>query len=150
MSRSCCAFPRAPARAGVRNAELVDLLDLAPHHRGRVSVPRTPPLHAEPSPGSACSTSLPEAGARGAVLSRTVWNRPRYSWRDERLKLIFDTQTGEQLLFDLERDPGESTDRADGSPLLAAYARQELFSRLADLAGPPEPVAALGADARAV
>jgi len=129
-------FPAGTGPRGVRNAELVDLLDLAPTIADVFGA-----LDSGGAREAFSGISLLDVAAggrgKGAVLSRTVWNRPRYSWRDERLKLIFDTQTGEQRLFDLDRDPGENTDRADGSPLLAAYARQELFSRLADLAGPP-------------
>ena len=52
------------------------------------------------------------AGAPGkpAVLSRTVWDRPRYALRDERFKYVYYTQTGEEWLYDLAEDPGETRD----------------------------------------
>ena len=129
-------FPAGTGPRGVRNAELVDLLDLAPTIADVFGA-----LDSGGAREAFSGISLLDVAAGGpgkrAVLSRTVWNRPRYSWRDEKLKLIFDTQTGEQQLFDLERDPGENTDRSELSPLLAAYARQELFARLGELAGPP-------------
>ena len=38
------------------------------------------------------------AGAPGkpAVLSRTIWDRPRYALRDERFKYFYDTRSGEE------------------------------------------------------
>src|SRR5262249_42571276 len=36
-----------------------------------------------------------------AVLSRTVWDRPRYARRDEDHKFIYDTRTGGEELYDL-------------------------------------------------
>jgi hypothetical protein len=57
---------------------------------------------------------LEGAPGKPAVLSRTVWDRPRYSLRDERFKFIYDTRTGEEQLFDLQTDPGETRDVAAG------------------------------------
>jgi len=67
-----------------------------------------------------------EDGARRAVLSRTVWDRPRYSRRDEQYKFIYDTRTGEEELYDLASDPGERTNLASRDPLRAAWARESL------------------------
>ena len=124
----------------MRNGELVDLLDLAPTIADVFGA-----LDSGGARESFSGVSLLDVAAGGAgkeaVLSRTVWDRPRYSWRDEQLKLIFDTRSGEERLYDLERDPEEQTDLAARSPLLAAYARQELFARLGVLAGPPSPSA---------
>ena len=47
------------------------------------------------------------------MLSRTVWDRPRYALRDERFKFVYDTRTGEEELFDLAADPGETRDVAE-------------------------------------
>ncbi len=129
-------FPAGTGPRGVRNGELVDLLDLAPTIADVFGAADSGGARESFSGVSLLDVAAGSPG-KGAVLSRTVWNRPRYSWRSEGLKLIFDTQTGEQRLFDLERDPGEQTDLAKRSPLLAAYARQELFARLGELAGPP-------------
>ena len=78
------------------------------------------------------------AGAPGkpAVLSRTVWDRPRYALRDERYKFVYDTRTGEEWLYDLEADPGETRDLGPGR----AAARGLLSPgapRLDAEAGPP-------------
>ena len=72
------------------------------------------------------------------MLSRTVWDRPRYALRDDRYKLVYDTRTGESRLLDLERDPGELQDRSTESPLVESYYRQEMYlelSRLVQRAG---------------
>ena len=103
----------------------MDLLDLAPtiadvfgalgqggsdkHFQGRSLLPVV-----EGAPG------------KPAVLSRTVWDRPRYALRDERFKYFYDTRSGEERLFDLQADPGESRDVASADPLRAAYFRQAL------------------------
>jgi hypothetical protein len=68
------------------------------------------------------------------VLSRTVWDRPRYALRDERFKLLYDTRTGEETLFDLASDPGETKDASGTEPLRAAYYREALHHGIAALA----------------
>ncbi|PYP42232.1 MAG: hypothetical protein DMD43_03680 [Gemmatimonadetes bacterium] len=118
-------FPAGKAPAGKRIGGLVDLLDLAPtiadifgvlgqggsdkQFQGRSLLPVV-----EGGPG------------KPAVLSRTVWDRPRYALRDERFKYFYDTRSGEERLFDLQADPGESRDEAAADPLRAAYFRQAL------------------------
>jgi hypothetical protein len=75
---------------------------------------------------------LPVAlGAPGkpAVLSRSVWDRPRYALRDERFKFFYDTRSlGEEALYDLQSDPGESYDLVRAEPVRAAYYRQALHA----------------------
>jgi arylsulfatase A-like enzyme len=75
------------------------------------------------------------AGAPGkaAVLSRTVWDRPRYGLRDARYKFVFDTRSGEEQLYDLAQDPGETRSRAADEPVRAAYYRQALYEWMARL-----------------
>jgi hypothetical protein len=70
------------------------------------------------------------AGAPGkpAVLSRSVWDRPRYALRDERYKFFYDTRSGDERLYDLDSDPSESRDVAAEEPLRAAYYRQALHA----------------------
>jgi arylsulfatase A-like enzyme len=68
------------------------------------------------------------------VLSRTVWDRPRYALRDERYKYVYYTQTGEEWLYDLEADPGETHDVGPSEPLRAAYYRQALHAWTLQLA----------------
>ena len=53
---------------------------------------------------------------------------PRYALRDDRFKFFYDTRTGEERLFDLAADPGETRDVAEEEPLRAAYYRQALHA----------------------
>ncbi len=119
-------FPAGKGPAGVRIGALVDLLDLAPTIADLFGV-----LGQGGSDKAFQGRSvLPViAGAPGkpAVLGRTVWDRPRYTLRDERFKLYFDTRSGEQRLTDLERDPAEARDATPDQPLRAAYYRQALY-----------------------
>jgi hypothetical protein len=73
------------------------------------------------------------APGKSAVLSRTVWDRPRYALRDLRFKYLYDTRSGEEQLFDLEADPAESRNVAAADPLRAAYFRQALHQWIAGL-----------------
>ena len=118
-------FPAGKAAAGKRIAGLVDLLDVAPtiadvfgalgqggsdkQFQGRSLLP-----------------VIDGAPGKAAILARTVWDRPRYALRDERFKLLYDTRTGEEQLFDIVADPGETRDIRSSDPLRAAYFRQAL------------------------
>jgi hypothetical protein len=68
------------------------------------------------------------AGASGKplVLSRTVWDRPRYALRDGRFTYVYETATGNERLYDTSTDPGESKDLAGRESLRAAYYRETL------------------------
>ena len=84
------------------------------------------------------------AGGETSVRSRTVWDRPIYAQRDPGHKFVFDTRTGQGLLFDLGSDPGEQHDLARSEPLRAAWSRQTLQHWIASVArggaaGAPEP-----------
>ena len=110
---------------GARVGGLVDLLDIAPtvadvfgalgqggsdkEFRGRSLLP-----------------VIAGAAGKPAVLSRTVWDRPIYALRDEAWKLVYDTRTGAEELYDLSADAGEKRNLAAADPLRAAYYRQEL------------------------
>ena len=142
-------FPAGKGPSGVKLDALVDLLDVAPtiadvfgalgkggsdrEFRGRSLLPVI-------------------AGAPGnaAVLSRTVWDRPRYGLRDARYKFVFDTRSGEEQLYDLEKDPGEMRSRATEEPVRASYYRQALYEWMARLRerGEAEPEAALSKEQR--
>jgi len=63
-----------------------------------------------------------------------VWDRPRYALRDERFKLIYDTRTGAEELYDLSADPGETQDVRSREPIRAAYYREALHHWVAGLA----------------
>ena len=64
------------------------------------------------------------------VLSRTVWDRPRYALRDERWTYVHETATGLGRLYDTRGDPMETRDLATSEPLRAAYLRETLEATL--------------------
>ncbi len=134
---------RFPAGAGPRGARvqaMVDLLDLAPTVADVFGLG----AHADVRKHFQGRSLLPVvAGApgKGAVLSRTVWDRPRYSLRDERFKFIYDTRSGAEELYDLEADPGERSNLAGRDGLRTAYYRQALHQWMSAVA----PVRGTGA-----
>lgn len=118
-------LPSGVGPSGVRIGGLVDLLDVAPTVADVFGV-----LGRAGSDASFRGRSLlpviSGAPTRPAVLSRTVWDLPRYGLRHEGYKYIYDSQTGEGRLFDLAADPDESQDVASADPLRVGYYRQEL------------------------
>lgn len=128
-------FPKGkgPSRARVKG--LVDLLDVAPTITEILGVA----TEESPVPEFQGRSLLPVVGGapgKAAVLSRTVWDRPRYALRDERFKYVYDTRTGDQELFELAADPQEAHDLVSEEPMLAAFYREALHQWLAGLAGP--------------
>ena len=119
--------------AGTRIGTLADLLDVAPTIADLFGV-----MGQGGSDRRFQGRSLLPAvlGAKGetAILSRTVWDRPRYARRDADYKFVYDTRTGEEELYDLARDPGEKTSLVASDPLRAAWSRQELHHWIASAA----------------
>jgi arylsulfatase A-like enzyme len=126
-------FPKGAGPAGLRVSGLADLLDLAPTIADVFGV-----LGKGGSDKAFQGRSLLPmvAGAPGkpVVLSRTVWDRPRYAMRDARYKYLFDTRTGEEALYDLTADAGETKNLAPQQPLRTAYYRQALHHWTLELA----------------
>ena len=126
-------FPKGAGPAGKRVAALADLLDVAPTiadvfgARGKGGSDRE-------FQGRSLLPVIEGAPGKPAVLSRTVWDRPRYALRDERYKYVYYTQTGEEWLYDLQDDPGETRDLAAREPLRTAYYRQALHAWTLQLA----------------
>jgi arylsulfatase A-like enzyme len=118
-------FPRGVGPEGRRSGALVDLLDLAPTIVDVFGL-RDHEAAARAFEGRSLLPVVAGARGRAAVLSRTVWERPRYGLRHERFKLIYDSRTGEEWLFDLETDPDESRNVAPEEPLRTAFLRQAL------------------------
>jgi arylsulfatase len=121
---------------GKRDSSLVDLLDVAPTIADVFGV-----LGKGGSDKAFQGRSLlPVAGGasgKAAVLSRTVWDRPRYALRDARYKYLYDTRSGEEKLYDVSSDPGEDKDLLATDPLRAAYYRQTLHRWTLGLAARP-------------
>ncbi len=121
-------FPKgAGAPAGRRQASLADLLDVAPTIADVFGVLGKGGSEREFQGRSLLPVVLGAPG-KPAVLSRTVWDRPRYALRDERYKYLYDTRSGAESLYDLETDPGEAHDVASEEPLRSAYYRQALHA----------------------
>jgi arylsulfatase A-like enzyme len=126
-------FPKGSGPSGKRLSALADLLDVAPTiadilgARGKGGSDRE-------FQGRSLLPVIEGAPGKPAVLSRTVWDRPRYALRDERYKYVYYTQTGEEWLYDLEADPGETRDAGPSEPLRAAYYRQALHAWTLQLA----------------
>jgi arylsulfatase A-like enzyme len=138
-------FPGPDAPRGVRVAAPVDLLDVAPtviDLFGAASERATAEFQ-----GRSLLPVIAGAPAREAVVSRTVWERPVYGLRDGRFKYIHDTRTSRELLFDLQRDAGESRPIQSAEPLRAAYYRQALHDWMARLKRPSGAPAGPGKDA---
>jgi arylsulfatase A-like enzyme len=125
-------FPAGMGPIGVRVKELVDLLDVAPTIADIFGV-RGQGGSDKEFQGRSLLPVIEGAPGKPAVLSRTVWDRPRYALRDERFKFLYDTRTGEEALYDVEADPRETKDRARNEPLRAAYYRQALHHWIAGL-----------------
>lgn len=128
-------FPKGKGPSGARVRGLVDLLDVAPTITDILGVS----TESSPIPEFQGRSLLPVIGGapgKTALLSRTVWDRPRYALRDDRFKYVYDTRTGDQELFDLAADPQEAHDLVSAEPLLAAYYREALHQWLAGLAVP--------------
>ena len=118
-------FPAGKGPAGKRIPGLVDLLDLAPTIADVFGVLGQGGSDKQ-FQGRSLLPVVEGAPGKPAVLSRTVWDRPRYALRDERFKYFYDTRSGEERLFDVQADPGESHDITAADPLRAAYFRQAL------------------------
>ncbi len=126
-------FPGQSGPRGVRVKALVDLLDVAPTIADVFGLG----AHADVKKHFQGRSLLPVvAGApgKGAVLSRTVWDRPRYALRDQRYKFVYDTRSGAQELYDLQADPGERTNLTGRDGLRAAYYRQALHQWMSSVA----------------
>jgi arylsulfatase A-like enzyme len=121
-------FPKgAGLPGGRREASLADLLDVAPTIADVFGVLGKGGSDREFQGRSLLPVAFGAPG-KPAVLSRSVWDRPRYALRDERYKYFYDTRTGAESLYDLETDPGEARDVASEEPLRSAYYRQALHA----------------------
>jgi arylsulfatase A-like enzyme len=125
-------FPKGAGPQGTRVASFVDLLDVAPTVADVFGVLGQGGSDTQ-FQGESLLDVIGGSPGKSAVLSRTVWDRPRYGVRDDRFKLIYDTRTGAEELYDLRSDPGETANVAAREPIRAAYYREALHHWVAGL-----------------
>jgi arylsulfatase A-like enzyme len=117
-------FPAGKGPKGVRVAGLVDSRDIAP------TIGEIFGLGGEPAARAFEGRSLlpMTLGAPGKpfVFSRSTGDKPRYSVRDLRYKLIFTSRFGPEELYDVPSDPEEKRNLVRKQPVLAAFYRQVL------------------------
>jgi arylsulfatase A-like enzyme len=119
-------FPEGVGLQGERVETPVDLLDIAPTVADVFGVRGEGGSDRE-FQGRSLLPVIMGAPGRPFVVSRTVWERPRYALRDGRWTLVYDTANGSEELFDTASDPGEMRDVAAEHPILTAYLRETLL-----------------------
>jgi arylsulfatase A-like enzyme len=135
---------RLPAGAGPRGERvetLVDLVDVAPTVADVFGVRGEGGSDRE-FQGRSLLPVIAGAPGRPLVVSRTVWEHPRYALRDGRWTFVYDTANGNEELFDTAADPDEMRNVAGQHPLRAAYLRETLLQWVGSVFRP-------GADATA-
>ena len=118
-------FPKGVGPRGMRVKGLVDLLDVAPTVADVFGVRDKGGADRE-FQGQSLLPVIMGAEGKPLVLSRTVWDRPRYALRDARWAYLYESATGVEHLFDTLADPGETKDLARLLGLRTAYYRQTL------------------------
>ncbi len=119
-------FPAGVGPRGTRVDTPVDLVDIAPTVADVFGVRDQGGADREFQGRSLLPVILGAPG-RPFVVSRTVWERPRYALRDGRWTLVYDTANGSEELFDTAADPEEMEDASAQHSLRAAYLRQTLL-----------------------
>lgn len=119
--------------AGTRVKGLADLLDLAPTIADLFGVLGRGGSDRQ-FQGRSLLLALGGGAGETAILSRTVWDRPRYARRDESYKFIYDTRTGDEELYDVGQDPAETKNLVAADPLRAAWSREALHHWIATVA----------------
>jgi arylsulfatase A-like enzyme len=126
-------LPGGRGKAATRVSALVDLLDVAPTIADIFGVMGRGGSERQ-FQGRSLLAAVAGAEGAPAIVSRTVWDRPRYAWRDAEFKLVYDARTGEEQLYDLARDPGETRNLVTSDPLRTAWSRQSLHRAIAMVA----------------
>jgi arylsulfatase len=114
-------WPKGRGPAGVRVKGLVDLTDVAPTIADIFGI--DPP---ESFRGRSLLPLVTGAPGKAAVLARTAEDQPKYALRHDRYLYIYYSSRGEDELYDLTADPGETHDISDASALRCDWYRQTL------------------------
>jgi arylsulfatase A-like enzyme len=118
-------FPAGVGPRGVRVRALVDLLDLGPTIADVFGARDKGGAERE-FQGRSLLPVVMGASGKPLVISRTVWDRPRYALRDGRWTYTYETATGLEHLFGTAVDPGETKDLAGQERLRADYYQETL------------------------
>ncbi len=113
--------------AGTRVGSIVELIDLMPTLLALTG--------AEPAPGQQGRNVSPGAEPdeqRASFATATQWSPGLHSIRTIRHKLLWDSESRELQLFDLESDPGERHDASSANRALAAELQTRLGLHLAE------------------
>jgi arylsulfatase A-like enzyme len=137
---------RFPNLAPARVRSVVELIDLAPTVLDLMGLGDHAAL--ADMEGSSLVPFLRGSPAEERLaFSRTLWNKPRYSVRDGRFKLIWDSRADTLELYDLLDDPGETANLVGDRRVTAGFMRQRLFQWLRQQehlrAGAPAPESAV-------
>ena len=114
---------KLPGQLPRRVDDIVELIDLAP------TILKLAGVHV---PESMQGRSLLHPDADRVAFTRTVWQRARYSARNDRYKLIWDSRTGVTELYDLESDPGEAQNIYGERTFVSGHLEQRLLTWLRD------------------
>ena len=120
-------FPKGLVPAGQRLRGLVDLLDFAPTIADIFGV-RGKGGSAEAFLGRSLLPLVAGGPGKEAVVSRTVWDRPRYAIRDGSHVYWHDSRTGAERLHDVRKDPREERDLAPSEAIRTAFYRESLLA----------------------
>jgi arylsulfatase A-like enzyme len=128
-------LPKGVGPSNLRIGELVDLVDIAPTVVDIFGVRAKGGADRE-FQGRSLLPVIAGASGRPAVISRTVWDRPRYALRDQCWSYVYETTTAREELFDTVTDPDEMQDVAPQHSLRAAYYRETLLHWASTVFGP--------------
>jgi arylsulfatase A-like enzyme len=117
---------RGPDWPSRRVSQIVELLDLTPTVLALFGL-EGHPAHREMEGRNLLPLLHGETLGRQWAFSRTLWNKPRYSVRGSRYKLIWDSNTAKTELYDLDGDPEEKSNLAEDKNLIRGYLQQELL-----------------------
>jgi arylsulfatase A-like enzyme len=129
-----------------RVPDVVELIDIAPTVLQLVGLEEHPAR--KKMQGRSLVPLLQGSGlADKPAFSRTLWNKPRYSLRGARFKLIWDSRTDTAELYDLSSDALEKVDVLDDHRVVAGFFRQRIYQWLREQehlrTGAPAPESAL-------
>jgi arylsulfatase len=129
-------FPAGDGPRGLRVPGVVDLTDVAPTVAEVFGIAADAP-ELRTFQGRSLFNVMGGAPGKPATLTRSVWLRPVYALTDGKTKLVYDTRTGAEHLYDLTADKDERHDVAAARPILTAFCRQALHQWVSQLLARP-------------